>query len=54
MRAFDPKLTDAQVDTIAHGIDGNAVAGQHLNKRGRVLKNGDEPAIRFRATRCAR
>ncbi len=47
MRAFDPKLTDAQVETIARGIDGNDAAGQKLNKKGRVLRNGDEPATRF-------
>jgi hypothetical protein len=47
MRAFDPRLTDAQLDTIARGIDGNDAAGRKLNKKGRVLKNGDEPATRF-------
>lgn len=49
MRAFDPKLTDAQLETIARGIDGGSAAGQKLNKRGRVLKNSDEPATRFAA-----
>ncbi len=47
MRAFDPKLTDAQLDTIARGIDGNDAAGQRLNKKGRVLKNGDEPVTQL-------
>lgn len=47
MRAFDPGLSDAQLDTIARGIDGNSAAGQKLNKRGRLLKNSDEPATRF-------
>jgi hypothetical protein len=47
MRAFDPKLTDAELDTIARGIDGNDRSGQKLNKKGRVLKNGDEPVTRF-------
>ncbi|MEA2664443.1 MAG: hypothetical protein QOI11_1387 [Candidatus Eremiobacteraeota bacterium] len=47
MRAFDPKLSDAQVETIARGIDGGYAAGQKLNKHGRVLRNGDEPVTRF-------
>jgi hypothetical protein len=48
MRAFDPGLSDAQIETIARGIDGNAAAGQKLNRRGRELRNGDEPVTRFR------
>ena len=47
MRAFDPGLSDAQLDTIARGIDGGYAAGQKLNKQGRVLKNSDEPVTRF-------
>jgi hypothetical protein len=47
MRAFDPKLSEAEIETIARGIDGGYTAGQKLNKHGRVLKNGDEPVTRF-------
>jgi hypothetical protein len=47
MRAFDPTLSDAQIETIARGIDGGYAAGQKLNKHGRVLRNGDEPVTRF-------
>jgi hypothetical protein len=47
MRAFDPKLSEAELETIARGIDGNHAAGEKLNERGRVLENGNEPVTRF-------
>jgi hypothetical protein len=47
MRAFDPHLSDAEVETIARGIDAATGAGSHLNKGGRVLRNGDEPVTAF-------
>lgn len=49
MRRFDPHLSDAQIDTIAHGIDGLTSEGQRLNPHGTTLKNADEPATRFAA-----
>jgi hypothetical protein len=54
MRAFDPKLSEAEIETIARGIDGGYGAGQKLNKHGRVLKNGDEPITRFHVDAAAR
>jgi len=47
MRRFDPKLSDAEIDTIARGIDGNATAGARLNPRKKRLSNGDEPITTF-------
>lgn len=49
MRAFDPALTDAEVRTIAEGIDPNLKLGSKINPKGRVLKNSDEPATTFEA-----
>jgi hypothetical protein len=54
MRAFDPKLSEAEIETIARGIDGSYAAGQKLNKHGRVLRNGDEPITRFNVDAAAR
>jgi len=47
MRGFDPNLTDGEVDAIAHGIDGNLKIGAAINRKGRVLKNWNEPVTRF-------
>jgi hypothetical protein len=47
MRAFDPHLSEAQLETIARGIDAANAAGGKLNARGRVLHNGDEPVTSF-------
>lgn len=47
LRRFDPHLGDAQIDTIARGIDGIAMEGQRLNPHGTTLKNADEPVTRF-------
>jgi hypothetical protein len=47
MRAFDPALSDSEIETIAHGIDGAYAAGEKLNRRGRVLANGAEPVAQF-------
>lgn len=54
MRAFDPGLSDAQLETIARGIDSGSAAGQKLNQHGRVLRNGDEPVTRFHVDSAAR
>ena len=47
MRAFDPKLTDKDLDGIARGIDGNLDIGKAVNPKGKALKNWDEPATPF-------
>ncbi|HTW86017.1 MAG TPA: hypothetical protein VMD91_18245 [Candidatus Sulfotelmatobacter sp.] len=48
MRRFDPHLSDAEIETIARGIDANA-AGPVLNPhRATALRNADEPVTRFR------
>ena len=49
MRRFDPKLSDAEVATIAAAIDDNAGAGAALNPKKHRLKNSDEPALVFTA-----
>ncbi|HZO95271.1 MAG TPA: hypothetical protein VFB22_16105 [Candidatus Baltobacteraceae bacterium] len=54
MRRFDARLSDADLRTIAHGIDELRDEAGHLNPhRGTALKNGDEPALRFSAERPA-
>jgi hypothetical protein len=48
MRAFDPALSDAELDTIARGIDDNRRGAARLNPhRATALRNGDEPVTRF-------
>jgi hypothetical protein len=47
MRRFDPSLTDAQIATIAAGIEDSAKAGAALGGPKNRLRNGDEPATRF-------
>jgi hypothetical protein len=47
MRAFDPHLTDAEVDEIATGIETNLRLGNTVNAKGRALKNSDEPIPSF-------
>lgn len=47
MRAFDPRLSDAQVAAIAKGIDENLRLGKAINPHGTALKNSDEPATIF-------
>jgi hypothetical protein len=47
MRRFDPQLSDADVEKIAHAIDDNAKAGQSLNPKAHPLRNGDEPVLTF-------
>ncbi len=49
MRRFDPQLGDADLDTIAHGIDDNRREGGRLNPHGTALKNGEEPVLHFSA-----
>lgn len=46
MRAFDSKLTDAQLDDIAAGVDQAWGLGKDLRKN-HPLKNGDAPAPQF-------
>jgi hypothetical protein len=50
MRRFDPELSDADVEKIAHAIDDNAKAGQALNPKSRPLRNWDEPVLTFDPT----
>ena len=47
MRAFDPRLTDAQVEIVARGIDDANAAAAKLNPRGTFLHNADEPVTQF-------
>jgi hypothetical protein len=48
MRRFDPALSDADLDTIAHAIDDNRRGAARLNPhRATALHNGDEPVTRF-------
>jgi hypothetical protein len=48
MRRFDPALSDADLDTIAHGIDDNRRGAARLNPhRATALHNSDEPVTRF-------
>lgn len=47
MRRFDPKLTDGEIDTIAHGIDDSWSVGSRVNPKGKALRNGDEPDPAF-------
>ncbi|HEX3469372.1 MAG TPA: hypothetical protein VHT05_14925 [Candidatus Elarobacter sp.] len=48
MRRFDPQLTDADLDTIARGIDENRRGEARLNPhRATGLHNADEPVTRF-------
>ena len=48
MRAFDPKLTDDELATIADGIDGNLSLGRAVNPKGTAIPNSIEPATAFR------
>lgn len=47
MRVFDPALTDAQIETIAEGIEDNFKTGSRVNPKGKALGNGDEPVTIF-------
>lgn len=52
MRRFDSNLSDKDLDTIAHAIDGNRRGAARLNpKKATGLKNADEPVTRFAAPR---
>ena len=46
-RAFDPKLSDEQLETIAKSIDDNRAAGGQLNPKRKRLRNSDEPVTHF-------
>lgn len=48
MRTFEPQLTDAQIESIAQGIDGNLKLGRYVNPHGTLLKNWNEPATSFK------
>ena len=48
MRAFDPNLSDADLATIAEGIDGNFSLGRAVNPKGTAIPNAIEPATAFR------
>jgi len=50
MRRFEPGLSDADVATIAHGIDDNLAAGPLLAGRSHPLHNGDAGATVFVVT----
>jgi len=47
MRRFDPHLDDAQLETIARGIDDAAASARALSPHAEPLHNGDEPVTRF-------
>lgn len=47
MRVFDPALTDAQIETIAEGIEDNLKTGSRVNPKGKALGNADEPVTIF-------
>jgi len=47
---FDPELDDAEVQTIARGIDDSVKAGAVLNPKKKPLQNGDEPVTIFSVT----
>jgi hypothetical protein len=47
MRAFDPKLTDAEIESIAAGVEANWKLGKTVNHKGDALKNSDEPIPSF-------
>ncbi len=49
-RRFDPKLDDAEIATIARGIDDSVKAGTTLNPKKKPLRNGDEPVTTFTVT----
>ena len=54
MRRFDARLSDADLRTIAQGIDALRHEGGRLNPhRATALKNADEPALRFAVERPA-
>ena len=47
MRRFDPKLTDAEVATIAKNVDDLWASGAALNPKKAPLHNWDEPVTVF-------
>lgn len=47
MRAFDPHLTDAEIETIAGGIETNWQLNKTINHKGTALANSDEPSPEF-------
>ena len=47
MRRFDPALSDADIATVARGIDDAELAAASLRPKGKPLRNGDEPITSF-------
>jgi hypothetical protein len=47
MRAFDPLLSDEEIEAIAAGVETNWQLGKTVNPKGRALKNSDEPVPDF-------
>jgi hypothetical protein len=47
MRRFDPKLTQGELDKIAHAIDDNGKGALALNPKKRPLRNAEEPVTTF-------
>ncbi len=47
MRRFDSHLDDAQIETIARGIDDAAASARTLSPHAAPLANGDEPVTHF-------
>lgn len=50
MRDYDPKLSDADVLSIAQQIDDNWKSGKRLNPKNKRLKNSDEPVTILRVS----
>lgn len=48
MRHFDARLTDAQLDDIAHQVDQLSDFRSALRPKGHGLSNGDAPSPQFR------
>ncbi|MGZ3497599.1 MAG: hypothetical protein ACXWNK_00185 [Vulcanimicrobiaceae bacterium] len=47
MRAYDPQITEEELDSIARSVDDTWSLGKRLNPKGKALRNGDEPIVSF-------
>jgi hypothetical protein len=47
MRAFDPELSDEEIEEIAAGVETNWQLGASINPKGRALTNSEEPFPAF-------
>lgn len=47
MRAYDPQITEDEIESIARGVDDTWSLGKRLNPKGMALSNGDEPIVSF-------